>query len=227
MESKKLLLGIAVIALGFTSCKDEKTEQAEKTVDSYVMYVDSVGNVAAEDAKGNWQGIEATYELKSGEAEAAIANMKDNAKAQERLDASRAKYEALKVKYEAEKAEKAEKEVVAVPVNPKQQLRNALFGQGKIGDDMNFNWVNKDNIHSVYQQFIHTAEDNKDSYSREDWDEIKLMYEALDSRKNTVEKEGLSSEDNRKIAGLKFKFAPMLKVNRMGAKSGEMKRAKE
>ncbi|MFV8325522.1 hypothetical protein [Flavobacterium sp. ZS1P14] len=227
MESKKLLLGIAVIALGFTSCKDEKAEQAEKTVDSYVMYVDSVGNVAAEDAKGNWQGIEATYELKSGEAEAAIANMKDNAKAQERLDASRAKYEALKVKYEAEKAEQQVTAVTAAPVNPKQQLRNALFGQGKIGDDMNFSWVNKDNIHSVYQQFIHTVEDNKDSYSREDWDEIKLMYEALDSRKNTVEKEGLSSEDNRKIAGLKFKFAPMLKVNRMGAKAGEMKRAKE
>jgi hypothetical protein len=225
MESKKLILGIAVIALGFTSCKDEKAEQAEKTVDSYVMYVDSVGNVAAEDAKGNWQGIEATYELKSGEAEAAIANMKDNAKAQERLDASRAKYEALKAKYESEKAE--QQIAVAAPVNSKQQLRNALFGQGKIGDDMNFSWVNKDNIHSVYQQFIHTAEDNKDSYSREDWDEIKLMYEALDSRKNTVEKEGLSSEDNRKIAGLKFKFAPMLKVNRMGAKSAEMKRAKE
>ncbi|MFV7236303.1 hypothetical protein [Flavobacterium sp. ZB4R12] len=224
MESKKLLLGVAVIALGFTSCKDEKAEQAEKSVDSYVMYVDSVGNVAAEDAKGNWQGIEATYELKSGEAEAAIANMKDNAAAQERLDASRAKYEALKAKYDAEKAEQ---EIVAAPVNPKQQLRNALFGQGKIGDDMNFSWVNAANIHSVYQQFIHTAEDNKDSYSREDWDEIKLMYEALDSRKNTVEKEGLSSDDNRKIAGLKFKFAPMLKVNRMGAKSGEMKRAKE
>lgn len=227
MESKKLLLGIAVIALGFTSCKDEKAEQADKTVDSYVMYVDSVGNVAAEDAKGNWQGIEATYELKSGEAEAAIANMKDNAKAQERLDASRAKYEALKAKYEGEKAEQQVAAGTAEPVNSKQQLRNALFGQGKIGDDMNFSWVNKDNIHSVYQQFIHTAEDNKDSYSREDWDEIKLMYEALDSRKNTVEKEGLSSEDNRKIAGLKFKFAPMLKVNRMGAKAGEMKRAKE
>ena len=225
MESKKLLLGVAVIALGFTSCKDEKAEQAEKTVDSYVMYVDSVGNVAAEDAKGNWQGIEATYELKSGEAEAAIANMKDNAKAQERLDASRAKYEALKAKYEALK--ESEQPTADVTVSSKQQLRNALFGQGKVGDDMSFAWVNKENIHSVYQQFIHTAEDNKDSYSREDWDEIKLMYEALDSRKNTVEKEGLSSEDNRKIAGLKFKFAPMLKVNRMGAKSGEMKKAKE
>ena len=226
MKNTKLVLGLAVIAIGFTSCKDEKAEQAEKKVDTYVMYVDSLGNVTAEDAKSNWEGIEAAYLIRSGEAEAAIANMKDNVEAQARLDASRAKYEALRAKYEVQKAE-AEVAVAAAAPNPKQQLRNALFGEGKMGEDMNFNWVNATNIHNVYQQFVHTAEDNKDRYSREDWDEIKVMYEALDSRKNTVEKEGLSSEDNRKIAGLKAKFGPMYTLNRMGAKSGEMKRAKE
>jgi hypothetical protein len=92
---------------------------------------------------------------------------------------------------------------------------------------MNFAWVNAYNIHNVYQQFVSTVDDNKDKYSREDWDEIKLMYEALDSRKNTVENEGLSASDNRKIAGLKVKFAPMYTLNRMGAKSSEMKDAKE
>ncbi|WP_278020656.1 DUF6565 domain-containing protein [Flavobacterium ginsengisoli] len=111
--------------------------------------------------------------------------------------------------------------------SPKQQLRDALFGAGRIGDDMSFSWVNAQNIHSVYQQFVHTVENNKDKYSREDWDEIKLMYEALDSRKNTVEKEGLTADDNRKIAGLKIKFAPMYKINRMGAKSEENKEAKK
>jgi hypothetical protein len=28
------------------------------------MYVDSLGNVASEDAKENWEGIETTYQLK-------------------------------------------------------------------------------------------------------------------------------------------------------------------
>jgi len=224
MKSRKLLLGIALIALGFTSCKNEKEAQAEKTVDTYVVYVDSLGNVAAADAKTNWEAIDAAYHLRMNDAEAALLNLKESVKAQERIDASKAKYEELKAKVEAEMA--AEKQAVAA-ANPKQQLRNALFGEGKVGDDMDFSWVNKDNIHGVYQLFIHTAENNKDSYSREDWDEIKLMYEALDSRKNTVEKEGLSSDDNKKIAALKFKFAPMLKVNRMGAKSAEMKEAKE
>jgi hypothetical protein len=223
MKNTKLFLGIALVALGFASCKDEKETQAQKTVDTYVMYVDSLGNVASLDAKGNWQAIDADYQMRSVEADAALANLKDKIAAQERIDASRAKYLELKAKVEADLAA----DQPAAVVNPKQQLRNALFGEGKIGDDMNFNWVNASNIHRVYQQFIHTAEDRKDSYSREDWDEVKLMYEALDSRKNTVENEGLTAEDNRKIAGLKFKFAPMLKLNRMGAKSEEMKEAKQ
>ena len=220
MKSRTLVVGMALIALGFTSCKDEKAEKAEKSVDTYVVYVDSLEHLDASEAKTNWEVIDASYQLKISEAEAALENLKDQASAQERINASKEKYNALKIQMEANM------EAAASP-SPKQQLRDALFGQGKIGDDMNFGWVNASNIHSVYQQFVHTAEDNKDKYSREDWDEVKLMYEALDSRKNTVEKEGLSSEDNRKISGLKIKFAPMLTVNRMGAKSSEMAEAKE
>lgn len=217
MKTRKLFFGIALIALGFASCKDEKEVQAEKALDNYVVYVDSIEKVAIEDAQNNWDGIDAVYQLRMSEAEANLANLKDSVKAQERMLASKDKYEVIRTKM-----------VVKTPVvTSKQRLRNALFGEGKIGDDMSFAWVDAGNIHGVYQTFIHTAEDNKDSYSREDWDEIKLMYEALDSRKNTVEKEGLSKDDNKKIAALKFKFAPMLKVNRMGAKSEEMKEAKE
>lgn len=217
MKKGTLLLGVAIIALAFTSCKDEKEAQSEKAIDTYVVYVDSIEKVAIDD-KTDWDQIDAVYQLRMNEAEASLAYSKDSIKAQERMMMTRNKYEAMKSKMV----------VVAAPVpNSKQQLRNALFGEGKIGDDMNFSWVNAANIHEVYQTFIHTAETNKDSYTREDWDEIKLMYEALDSRKNTVEKEGLTKEDNRKIAGLKFKFAPMLKVNRMGEKTQEMKNAKE
>ena len=180
-----------------------------------MVYVDSLENVSSEEAMANWQTIEANYELRSSQAETALADLKDDAKAKEKLEASRMKYEAMKTKMQD-----------AMPTKS-QTMRNSLFGEGKVGDDMSFAWVNAANIHDVYQQFVHTVEDNKDSYSREDWDEIKMMYEALDSRKNTVEKEGLSSEDNRKIAGLKLKFAPMYTVNRMGAKSEEMDAAKK
>lgn len=221
MKVTNLFLGMAALAVGFTSCKSETETRAEKTVESYVTYVDSLGNVASADAKANWQTIEADYNMRTSEVETALADLKDRDAAQQRLDASRTKYEQMKAKVQAEiDAEKA-----AASAN--NSLRVTIFGDKMIGNDMSFAWVNKDNIHSVYQQLVHTVERNKDSYSREDWDEIKLLYEALDTRKNTVEKEGLSGEDNRAIAGLKVKFGPMLALNRMGAKSAENAEAKK
>ncbi|MEG2101526.1 MAG: DUF6565 domain-containing protein [Flavobacterium sp.] len=218
MKNIQLVSGIAFIALIFTSCKDEKQEKAQKTIDSYVAYVDSVKNVTADDLKENWKSVETEYDKRAEEAQLALADIKDNTAATEKINTSKVKYEEFR----------NEMAVLFAPTpSPKQQLRNALFGEGKIGDDMNFAWVNAKNIHSVYQQFVHTVENNKDKYTREDWDEVKLMYEALDSRKNTVEKEGLTAEDNRKIAGLKLKFAPMYTVNRIGAKSEETAAAKK
>ncbi|MCV9926435.1 hypothetical protein OIU83_02135 [Flavobacterium sp. LS1R49] len=217
MKNTQLLFGIAFVAMGFTSCKDEKAAQAEKTIDTYVVYVDSIKNVTADNVKANWNAIEDKYKAKAEKAEMALADIKENAKDQEKIEASKAKYEAFK----------AEMELLNAP-NQKQKLANALFGDGKItNNDMSFVWVNTKNILGVYQQFVDTVEKNKDSYSREDWDEIKIMYEALDSRKNTVEKEGLTASDNKKIAKLKLKFAPMFTLNRMGAKSEETAEAKK
>jgi hypothetical protein len=102
-----------------------------------------------------------------------------------------------------------------------------MFGSGKIGADMSFDWVNKDNILSVYENFFESYKKNKSNFTREDYDEAKLLFEALDSRKNTVEKEGLTTKDNNKIATIKLMFSPMFKLNRVGAKSRENQEAKE
>ena len=228
MKIKNLLFGVAVLALGFTSCKDEKETKAQKNVDTYVVFVDSLGNLEGATAKQNWQTIDEVYQIRITEAETALADLKDNAAAQSKIDASKAKYEALKAKYEAElQNEMTDKQNMESTSNPNQMLRDRLFGAGKLGEDMSFAWVSKDNILQVYDNFFQSYKDNKANFSREDYDEIKLMYEALDSRKNTVEKEGLSSEDNGKIASIKFKFSPMFKVNRVGAKSRENTEAKE
>ena len=222
MKRNVFTIGImALVALGFTSCKDEKQAQAEKTVNNYVVYVDSLGSVEAEEAKANWEAIDASYQAKISEAEASVAETNDEA-IREKLAVSKAKYEALKAKYQAE----LEADKVKVKT-PNQLVRDRFFGEGKVGEDMNFAWVNKDNILQVYQDFYDSYKENKENFSREDYDEVKLLYEALDSRKNTVEKEGLTTEDNNKIASIKFKFAPMFKVNRMGAKARENSEAKE
>jgi hypothetical protein len=138
----------------------------------------------------------------------------------QKVEAGSKKYDELKANLIAEK-QKME------AASYKAKVRSTLFDGQQIGDDMNFTWVNKDNILETYETFVNTTSDNKDNYTREEWDEIKLLYEALDTRKNTVEREGLSSSDNLKIAGLKIRFATFFKINRMSAKSTENAEAKE
>lgn len=227
MKKVQIVLGAAVIAFGFTSCKSETEKTAEKNVDRYVSYVDSVNNLDAAERAANWAAIEEGYQMRLAEADAAIAELKDDAERQKRIEESRSKYDGVKTAAEADAKAKMDAEAAAAPATG-GNLADSFFGPGNvIGNDMKFMWVNKDNILSVYQKFVDTFKANKDSYSRQDFDKIKAWYEALDTRKNTVEKEGLSGEDNRKIAALKTEFAPSFKWERMTAKSDENAAAKE
>ena len=224
MKKSVLKFGLfSMILLGMVSCKNKEKEMADKRISELESYVDSLKVVSAEDRETNWDKISEDFETKNTNAKDAIESLDEDSKAksQEKIDASNVTYEEYKTI--------ALTKPVVEPVKPNssQLLRDRLFGAGKIGSDMSFTWVNKDNILNVYNNFFESYKANKADFTREDYDEIKLMYEALDSRKNTVEKEGLSSEDNRKIAVIKIKLAPMFKLNRMGAKSRENQEAKE
>lgn len=227
MKKSVLKFGLfSMILLGMVSCKNKEKEMADKRISELESYVDSLKTVSAEDREANWDRISQDYDTKNTNANDALSGLDQDSqtKSQERINASNAKYDEYKVIVVTEK-----ETANAAPVkpNPSQSLRDRLFGAGKVGTYMNFSWVNKDNILTVYNNFFDSYKTNKGDFTREDYDEIKLMYEALDARKNTVEKEGLSSEDNGKIASIKFKLAPMFKLNRMGAKSRENQEAKE
>lgn len=216
----------SMIVLGMTSCKNEEKEMADKRISELESYVDSLNAVSAEERAANWEQIASDFDTKSANANEALANLDESTKAtsQEKIATSTSKYEELKASVAAKPVLNSTN--TGTP-SANQLLRDRLFGAGKIGDDMSFAWVNKDNALQVYETFFQSYKDNKGDFSREDYDEIKLMYEALDNRKNTVEKEGLSAEDNGKIASIKLKFGPMFKVNRIGAKSRETAEAKE
>ncbi|WP_445737442.1 hypothetical protein [Mariniflexile sp.] len=220
MKTLKSTLVIVATAAMFVGCNDGKNDMAKKQVNNYESYVDSVSRVSADKASENWEAIERNYQQMKTETNNAIASVKENSELQKEVDETTLKYENFKAEVVAEH-ERMEME------NDKMMIHHSLLGSEHESGDMKFEWINKDNILGVYQNFVDTVEKNKDSYSREDWDEIKLLYEAIDTRKNTVEKEGLSSADNRKIAALKLKFAPMYTLNRMGAKSDENAEAKK
>ena len=216
MKNLKITFVLIATAIAFTACKDENQTKANESLVTFTKYTDSVSNIAEDKASENWEAIESKYgELKMN-AEISMSAAKDTPTLQLDFDKTAMKYEDFKSKVITEKEK-----------NQKTGMYITLLGPSYVNDDMQFNWVNKNNILSVYENLVNTVQKNKDSYSREDWDEIKLVYEALDTRKNTVEKEGLSSSDNMKIAGLKLKFSPMYTLNRMGAKSEENAAAKK
>ena len=217
MKTIKLTIGLCTLALLFTSCKDGRNDVAKQNVEEYKSYVDSISNLDYAEANTNWERIENEYENHRSMATVNIEDIEDKENLREDIDEATIKYEKYKAELQAERVKET-----------KNTFRKNLLGPNYTSSaDASYSWINKDNILSVYENFVNTVEANKDSYSREDWDEIKLMYEAIDTRKNTVEKEGLSTEDNTKIAGLKLKFAPMYTVNRMGAKSEENAEAKQ
>lgn len=227
MKKNVIKVGMfCAVLLTLVSCKDDKKELADKRIKELEMFVDSLKTVNAVEQEKNWELFSSEFDRKSGSADEAIfaLNETDRQQSQQQIDNSKTKYNEIKtnVYNEIEK-----KKVVVAKPSMKQMLRNQFFGAGKIGEDMNFGWVNKDNILKTYENFFSTYKNNKSNYTREDYDEVKLMYEALDSRKNTVENEGLSTSDNNSIAAIKLKFATMFKINRIGAKARENDAAKE
>lgn len=215
-----MLCGLLITMI---SCKNKEKQQADEKIASLQTYIDSLERVKTTDAEANWDKISSDFDRKTKESNEAISRLSDDVKVsnQARVDSITARYVIVKTSVAAAKVPKK------VVLNANQKLRNSFFGPDKIGEDMNFSWVDKNNILDTYQKFFDSYKANKGNFSREDYDEVKLIYEALDSRKNTVEKEGLSSSDNMKIASIKFKFAPMFKVNRIGAKARENEEAKE
>lgn len=226
MNKNVLKFGLfSIILLGLNSCQNKENELANQRISELESYVDSLKTVSAEDMESNWDKISEDFDRKSTDANDAVAIQDENSRvaSQERVTVSTTKYGELRASIEANQTANAP----TTAPSQNQLLRDRLFGAGKIGDDMSFAWVNKDNALDVYVTFFEAYKNNKEGFSREDYDEIKLMYEALDTRKNTIEKEGLSSSDNADISSIKMKFGPMFKVNRVGAKSREGSEAKE
>ena len=226
MTKTKLLIAAAIVSVGFTACNNENKE-AKQDAEMLNMYVDSVENATPVYTVANWTAINDGYQERALKAEKNLAALSEAEKA--KADASKAKYEALKAKYELaikEQEMKAAMQPANTAPNFRKVLRDRLFGEGKIGDDMQFAFVTGANILGIYQNFVDVVADNKNTYSREDWDEINVLYEALDNRKNAVEKD-LKTADNLKIAGLKIRFASIASTHRGGTKVKENAEAKQ
>jgi hypothetical protein len=222
MKKIKLVMSAAFVIIGAIACKNSPTK-AQQAASNLNSYVDSIGNLTPVYTAANWSELDNGYQVRVTKADNTMATLEASDKA--KLDESKVQYAVLKTTYEI-KIKEAETTAVITAPDYRQALRNNLFGEGMIGSDMSFSFATANNLLSIYRKFVNTVDENKNIYSREDWDEIKVLYEALDTRKNTVEKE-LPDGDNTKIAGLKIKFSAIKATHRGGTKGEENKAAKE
>ena len=222
MKKIKLVVTAVLMITAFIACKNSPTI-AQRDATNLNNYVDSVENLTPVYTTAYWSDLDNGYQVRLTKTDNTMATLEASDKAE--LDESKVQYAALKTTYEIKIKES---EAIAVTTAPdyRQALRNNLFGEGMIGSDMSFGFATANNLLSIYRKFVNTVDENKNNYSREDWDEIKVLYEALDTRKNTVEKQ-LPDGDNTKIAGLKIKFSAIKATHRGGTKGEENKAAKE
>jgi len=220
MKNIHLIIAAITALSAFSACTNTKKETAKQHVELLTRYVDSVESVPpVVFSKTNWQEIEAGYNERIAKIDAAIANLDVTEK--ERAEAIKAKFAAIKAGYEIKLKEA---EVDLLPAEEyKLTLRNNLFGQDKVDADLNFNFITAENAVTVYENFVNVITTNKDNYTAEEWNEIKALHDAMDARKNAIEKE-LSTADKLKIAELQVKFATIKAKNRTDAKSNEEKK---
>ena len=218
----RLVMTTAFFITGFIGCKDSPTVAQQDATDLN-NYVDSVEKLTPVYTTAYWADVDNGYQVRVNKVDNTMATLDASDKA--KLEESKARYAALKTSYKI-KIKEAEATAVITHPDYRQVLRNKLFGEGVIGSDMSFGFATATNLLSIYRNFVNTVDENKNNYTREDWDEIKVLYEALDTRKNTVEKE-LPDGHNTKIAGLKAKFSLIKATHRGGTKGEENKGAKD
>ena len=103
MKNLKLTFALVGIVIAFASCKDEKQENAQKSLERYSDYVDSISNIEQEKAAENWAAIESDYSRLKADAENSLATATDKTKLQDSLNIASIRYEEFKNNILAEK----------------------------------------------------------------------------------------------------------------------------
>jgi hypothetical protein len=156
-------LGMIIVLV---SCKDKKQQLVENRIDKIEHFVDSLKTLDVEEMAQNWEAIDGTFQNQSEEIDSLTDELPDEKKEvyKYRLNTVTTKYFDIRTVVVKDTVE-IENPVLASSLDY-QKLRDQLFGAGVLGKDMNFNWVNKSNILSVYQKFYDSFKINKDKCLR-------------------------------------------------------------
>lgn len=205
MKQKAIILALLCITgtLIFSSCEKKKS----RSYDDYASYVNSRIDSADRYYDREWNELESEYDMKKSAVERDMKDMDEKSKAE---------YNRLEERWNNFKTSYSERR------GKLSTLRTAIVPAGVQAD---FSNVSGSQLYGVYKHFVDYVDAHKESFDREQWDEVKLIWERLDAHKNTVEKD-LPKGDNGKIAKEKLRYNGIRLFERGSAKAKENEEAK-
>ncbi|KAA5544773.1 DUF6565 domain-containing protein [Adhaeribacter rhizoryzae] len=201
-----LLLGSLVCTgISCTSTKQQEISAAsEEAFSDFKNYVASVENSVSDeviDAADKWReataNIETTYKEKESKLELYADKWNEERKAE---------IASLKNRYKTfrEQQESAREARLA----SKAQM-SATSTNGGVAADFNTTSISlmpATSVRVAFENFVSRLQENKDSYTKEDWQTINAFYAALETRREAIEDQ-LTSNDKYEIAKAKTKYA--------------------
>ncbi len=153
MKQSHLIIVAGIVLAALSSC-NSSGGTGKQDVSNFTEYVDSVENNTSVYSNENWIAINNGYKEREEKAEKALPALDAEAKA--KTEDSKVKYAAFKAEYEL----KLKGNEVAASPEYKKILRDRLFGEGKVGADMQLGFVTAANVLDVYKNFVNTVADN-------------------------------------------------------------------
>ncbi len=210
---KKLILS-AIVAAGIFACNSSQpTEDFTLPVTNLNAWIDSVSNLGDLTAE-QWAELEAQYAA----ASSTIDTSKLDETTKNKFMEATGRWTSFKDAYAAKLVAS---DTSAQANAGSSALVKDIFGDVKMANADDYSFMTADNALVIYETFYNNAKTKKDQYSSDDWNLVKAMYEKMDAQKNIVEKQGLKTADNLKIAKLKIQFATLFNIGKGDAKISE------
>ena len=195
---KKIIYASLCVIIAFISCESETQKRSRKAVKELTSYVDSINKISPDYSDQSWQNIESGYKEKDAKAAALESQMTGSDKKE--LEDTRNKFMDYQSHFEAEKVKYDDK----IAQEKKQKMLGDFFGEDK-ASDMSFDWINASNITDAYKKFVSKVYEKKETYTNADWDELKMIMDGLNKRRESIEK-SLTNRQKAIIAEQKIKY---------------------
>ncbi len=204
-KAKDGLFIFAMLATFFTLsyCSDHGNEKTKKSINDFNVYVKEHKQATASYVDQKWEDLEKEYDLKKAELDKQADKMDQEMKSS--YEATVADWEAFKADYQIKR--KAKEEMAKV------ESLKATIVPTDIRTD--FSNVNGSNIASVFKHFVNTVDNQKEIYTKEEWEHINNYWKSLKDAANRLEEANqISKNDHKKITGLKIKYMAIKTLNK-------------